>query len=42
MQFDLPGGARNHGPGSGRGPHDENGSMVVKRTVAAVAAISPE
>jgi hypothetical protein len=40
MHFDMPAGAHNHGPGSGHGPQDESGSMVVKRTDAADAAVT--
>ncbi|HEY5094114.1 MAG TPA: hypothetical protein VII69_03250 [Candidatus Eremiobacteraceae bacterium] len=40
MHFDVPAGAHNHGPGSGHGPQDESGNMVVKRTDLADAAIT--
>lgn len=40
MHFDVPAGAHNHGPSSGRGQQDESGSMVVKRTAVADAAVT--
>lgn len=40
MHFDVPAGMHSHGPGSGHGPQDESGSMVVKRTDAADAAVT--